>query len=128
MIKQICKFSSSKVILHHHCIISFLTNNNLHITVQKIPGGQNVQAFVGTSILIGLCAIPVFGKDTKTGHDLFSQEKPQVRQFYCCLLYVFFEGIASNIIILCYFYQAIVESESKLRKDYMDTKKEQQQQ
>ena len=73
--------------------------NHTPHTVQKIPGGQNVQVFVGTSILLGLCAIPVFGKDTKTGHDLFSQEKPQ----------------------------AIVDSESELRKGYMDTKKEQQQ-
>ncbi|KAL3757119.1 hypothetical protein ACHAWU_002958 [Discostella pseudostelligera] len=63
--------------------------------LQKIPGGTNVQAFVGTSILLGLCAIPVFLKDTKAGHDLFSQEKPQ----------------------------AIVDSESKLRKEYMDSKK-----
>ena len=79
--------------------LSLILINNKHYTVQKIPGGQNVQAFVGTSILLGLCAIPVFGKDTKTGHDLFSQEKPQ----------------------------AIVESESKLRKDYMKAKTEQQQ-
>ena len=68
-------------------------------TVQKIPGGQNVQAFVGTSLLVGLCAIPVFSKDTKAGHDLFRQEKPQ----------------------------AIVDSESKLRKEYIEAKKEQQQ-
>jgi hypothetical protein len=68
-------------------------------TVQRIPGGQNVQVFVGTSILLGLCAIPVFAKDTKAGHDLFSQEKPQ----------------------------AIV-SESKLRREYIDAKKEQRQQ
>jgi len=65
--------------------------------LQKIPGGQNVQAFVGTSILLGLCAIPVFGKDTKAGHDLFSQEKPQ----------------------------AIVDSESKMRREYYDSKGEQ---
>jgi hypothetical protein len=45
---------------------------------------------------LGLCAIPVFGKDTKAGHDLFSQEKPQ----------------------------AIIENESKLRKDYMSSKGE----
>ena len=74
--------------------------HNIIITVQKIPGGEKVQVFVGTSILLGLCAIPVFGKDTKAGHDLFSQEKPQ----------------------------AIVDSESKLRKDYMMAKKEGQSQ
>jgi len=69
----------------------------LHL-LQKLPGGQNTKVFIGTSILIGLCAVPVFGKDTKTGHDLFSQEKPQ----------------------------AMVDSESKLRKDYMDEKNQQQ--
>ena len=63
-------------------------------TVQKIPGGENVQALVGTSILLGLCAVPVWFKNTKAGHDLFSQEKPQ----------------------------AIVDSESKLRREYMDNK------
>ncbi|KAL7530741.1 hypothetical protein ACHAXR_004788 [Thalassiosira sp. AJA248-18] len=67
--------------------------------LQKIPGGENAKAFVGTSILLGLCAVPVF-KKTKTGHDLFSQEKPQ----------------------------AIVDSESQLRKEYMVSKKERQQQ
>ena len=55
-----------------------------------------MQAFVGTSILLGLCAIPVFAKDTKAGHDLFSQEKPQ----------------------------AIVDSENKMRKNYIDSKGE----
>lgn len=62
--------------------------------VQKLPGGQNFKVFVGTSVLLGLCAIPVFAKDTKAGHDLFSQEKPQ----------------------------AIIDSESELRKGYMDRK------
>jgi len=64
--------------------------------LQKIPGGPNTKVFVGTSVLLGLCAIPVFAKDTKAGHDLFSQEKPQ----------------------------AILDSETKLRKDYMDNKKQ----
>lgn len=64
--------------------------------LHKLPGSQNVKALVGTTVLVGLCAVPVFGKDTKTGHDLFSQEKPQ----------------------------AIVDSESTLRKGYMDAKKE----
>ena len=68
--------------------------------MNKLPGGQNAKAFIGTSLLIGLCAVPVFGKDTKAGHDLFSQEKPQ----------------------------AMVDSESKLRKDYMNDKQQQQQQ
>ena len=67
---------------------------NPNTTVQKVPGGPNAQVFIGTSILLGLCAIPVFFKDTKTGHDLFSQEKPQ----------------------------AIVDSEVKLRKAYVENK------
>ena len=41
-----------------------------------------------------MCAIPVFAKDTKAGHDLFSQEKPQ----------------------------AMLDSESKMRKGYMEKK------
>ena len=45
--------------------------------------------------LLSFCAAPVFLKNTKTGHDLFSQEKPQ----------------------------AIVDSERELRKGYMDSKK-----
>ncbi len=67
--------------------------------MQKIPGGQNAQVFVGTSLLLGLCAIPVFSKDTKAGHDLFSQEKPQ----------------------------AIVDSESRLRKGYMEKREQEKQ-
>ena len=98
---------------HHHAMMwyAFLGNIGTSLTtskiwyyddntVQRIPGGQNVQVFVGTSILLGLCAIPVFAKDTKAGHDLFSQEKPQ----------------------------AIVDSESKLRREYIDAKKEQRRQ
>lgn len=68
--------------------------------LKKLPGSENVKAFVGTSLLIGACAVPVFGsigKDTKAGHDLFSQEKPQ----------------------------AMVDSERTLRKDYMETKTKQ---
>ena len=80
-------------------MILYLHNIFTH-TVQRIPGGQNVQVFVGTTLLLGLCAIPVFSKDTKPGHDLFSQEKPQ----------------------------AILESEYKLRKEYMEAKKKEQQQ
>ncbi|KAL9182883.1 hypothetical protein ACHAXT_004162 [Thalassiosira profunda] len=62
--------------------------------LNKIPGGPNTKVFVGTSLLVGLCAIPVFAKDTKAGHDLFSQEKPQ----------------------------AMLDSESKMRKGYMEKK------
>ena len=73
--------------------------------------------FFGTVALVGFCAVPgefllrlvaparrspslshitVFAKDTKAGHDLFSQEKPQ----------------------------AMVDSESKLRKEYSQSKQE----
>ncbi|KAL3810686.1 hypothetical protein ACHAXA_003290 [Cyclostephanos tholiformis] len=64
--------------------------------LQKLPVGQNVQVFVGTSILLGLCAVPVFSRDTRAGHDLFSQEKPQ----------------------------AIIENEGRLRKNYASSKGE----
>ena len=67
----------------------------ISLTVQRLPYGDNFKAFVGTSILLSFCAAPVFLKNTKTGHDLFSQEKPQ----------------------------AIVDSERELRRGYMDSKK-----
>ena len=55
-----------------------LTITNLpHCLVQKIPGGPKAQVFVGTSVLLTICAIPVLTKDEKRGHDLFSQEKPE---------------------------------------------------
>jgi len=50
--------------------------------LKKIPGGQNVQVFVGTSFLLTLCAAPIFLKDTRPGHDLFSQEKPEAVQLH----------------------------------------------
>ena len=85
-------------LIHLHSYSEFHSSHPTY-TVQKLPGGENTKAFIGTAILIGGCAVPVFFKPTKTGHDLFSQEKPQ----------------------------AIIDSESKLRKDYMDSKKEGQQ-
>jgi len=45
--------------------------------LKKVPGGQGTQVFVGTAFLLSLCAIPVVRKETKRGHDLFSQEKPE---------------------------------------------------
>ena len=69
-------------------------------SVQKIPGGPNVQVFVGTAILVGVCAIPVFSKpNEKRGHDLFSQEKPE----------------------------AVVASTEKLQRDFYKAKKEEKQ-
>lgn len=45
--------------------------------IKKIPGGQGAQVFAGTAILLGVCAVPIVRKETKKGHDLFSQEKPE---------------------------------------------------
>jgi len=36
-----------------------------------------VKVFLGASFIIGGCAIPVFTKEEKRGHDLFSQERPE---------------------------------------------------
>ena len=47
-------------------------------TVDKVPGGPNTKVFIGVSVMLGLCAVPVFSKpNEKRGHDLFSQEKPE---------------------------------------------------
>ena len=47
-------------------------------TVDKIPGGPNTKVFIGVTVMLGLCAVPVFSKpNEKRGHDLFSQEKPE---------------------------------------------------
>jgi hypothetical protein len=48
----------------------------------KIPGSTPVKA-LGLSVLIAAaCAYPVFGggraSETRQGHDLFSQDKPEV--------------------------------------------------
>jgi len=47
--------------------------------VQKIPGGPKVRVAIGTTLMLAACAYPVFGKkkETKRGHDLFSQERPE---------------------------------------------------
>lgn len=47
--------------------------------LKKIPGGPKVQVFVGTALILGVSAVPVFWKpNQKRGHDLFSQERPEV--------------------------------------------------
>ena len=33
--------------------------------------------FLGSTSLIGICAYPVFKKDERAGHDLFSSERPE---------------------------------------------------
>ena len=38
---------------------------------------QNQKVFLGTFTLLGLCGVPVFFKNEKRGHDLFSQERPE---------------------------------------------------
>jgi len=43
----------------------------------KIPVGENGKVFILTSLMLGLCAIPVWTKEEKRGHDLFSQERPE---------------------------------------------------
>jgi len=48
----------------------------LHREVQKV--GQQVWITLGSVVIIAGSAYPVFSKDTKAGHDLFSSEKPQV--------------------------------------------------
>jgi len=45
--------------------------------VKRVPGGQNAQVFFGTSLLLGIAAIPIIRKETRAGHDYFSQEKPE---------------------------------------------------
>jgi len=36
-----------------------------------------VWIFLGSTSIIGVCAIPVFSKEERPGHDLFSSEKPE---------------------------------------------------
>jgi len=36
-----------------------------------------VIVFLGSTSLVGLCAYPVFKKDERAGHDLFSSERPE---------------------------------------------------
>eukprot|EP00934_Nitzschia_sp_Nitz4_P001214 Nitzschia sp. Nitz4//scaffold96_size78090//21566//21970//NITZ4_005489-RA/size78090-augustus-gene-0.1-mRNA-1//1//CDS//3329560558//1214//frame0 len=38
---------------------------------------QQVWVFLGSTLIIGVCAYPVFSKDQRPGHDLFSSEKPE---------------------------------------------------
>lgn len=60
------------------CDFYSLTNFCLALEqVEKIPGGLRVQVFLGTSLILGLSAIPIWFKPQKAGHDLFSQEKPR---------------------------------------------------
>ena len=49
----------------------------MHSSVDKIPAGPKTKLFLRVAVIVGGCAIPVFGKNEKSGHDLFSQEKPE---------------------------------------------------
>jgi len=49
----------------------------------KLLQSENAKVFAGTTLGLVICAIPVFGKgiisgEGKKGHDLFSQEKPEI--------------------------------------------------
>jgi len=48
--------------------------------LQAIPGGVKAQAFVGTGLVFGLCAYPLYSKRQKAGHALFDTEKPEAVQ------------------------------------------------
>uniref|UniRef100_M4C4E7 Uncharacterized protein n=1 Tax=Hyaloperonospora arabidopsidis (strain Emoy2) TaxID=559515 RepID=M4C4E7_HYAAE len=45
--------------------------------LEKLPLSQGGKVFVGTSLCLAICAYPVIRKQRKTGHDLFSSERPQ---------------------------------------------------
>ena len=38
---------------------------------------QQVWVALGSTLIIGACAYPVFGREQRPGHDLFSSEKPE---------------------------------------------------
>mmetsp|Transcript_17042 Transcript_17042/g.24107 ORF Transcript_17042/g.24107 Transcript_17042/m.24107 type:complete len:80 (-) Transcript_17042:534-773(-) len=67
--------------------------------LNKVPGGSKAKVFVGSAMMVGACAIPVFAKNEKRGHDLFSQERPE----------------------------AIIESQEKAMKDYDKKEREKRQ-
>jgi len=83
----------------NHVLILLPSSHLLHIfTVNKIPGGPRTQVFVVTIASLALCAVPVYWKNEKQGHDLFSQEKPE----------------------------AVKANEEKLQKEYRKQKNQQQ--
>lgn len=47
---------------------------------QYLRNAKNPQLIVGLSstFIIAACAYPVFSKDTRPGHEIFSSEKPEV--------------------------------------------------
>ena len=63
--------------LTHTCDLALCLHPSMHSSVDKIPAGPKTKVFLGVAVIVGGCAIPVFGKNEKSGHDLFSQEKPE---------------------------------------------------
>ena len=47
----------------------------IFIVVTALP--HQAWIAIGSLTVIGVCAIPVFGSNTRPGHDLFSSEKPE---------------------------------------------------
>jgi hypothetical protein len=48
--------------------------------LQKLIQSENFKVFIGVTVSLGICAIPLFRSNQSTqkkGHDLFSQEKPE---------------------------------------------------
>lgn len=59
----------------HMFVVWFLDDFSTKIKVLQ----SHPQLFValGSTLIIGGCAYPVFKKDQRPGHDLFSSEKPE---------------------------------------------------
>ncbi|CCI42444.1 unnamed protein product [Albugo candida] len=45
--------------------------------LNKLPFSEGGKVFFGVAVGIGLCYLPVYKKNKKPGHDLFSSERPQ---------------------------------------------------
>ena len=60
------------------CSISYLAfkpSDSSIASVRKV--NQQVWVALGSTLIIGACAYPVFGREQRPGHDLFSSEKPE---------------------------------------------------
>src|SRR3569832_2802875 len=57
----------------------FCVDYSMDKLIRKIPGSTATKAFVVSLTVAGLCAVPVFRtSESRQGHDLFSQDKPEV--------------------------------------------------
>ena len=61
--------------LNSRCSWSNLSQQRLDSLVQKV--NKQVWIALGSTIIIGASAYPVFSKDVRPGHELFSSEKPE---------------------------------------------------